>query len=175
MSLGEYGVRGKVQVDPRAAEPDWVVTAREAILLSALHLKQGKLKDAEATWDKVQPALATLEKKNAFTPGEAALVLLAVEQLHKLAIAQADAGATDKSRKYLAQSRTLTEKATTLAELKKQQPVARSGALPAKLVITVAKKDLDAAGAGKMTFDEFRKAASVEYLTFPAKSGDEKK
>jgi len=165
---------GKIYRDPRDADPDWVVKVKEAILLSALHLKQGKLKDAEATWDKVVPALGTLEKKNSFTPGEAALVLLAVEQLHKLALAQADVGATDKAHKYLTQSRTLTEKATALAEAKKQQPVAKTGALPAKLVITVQKKDLDTMGDGRMTFDEFRKASALEYLTFPAKSGDKK-
>jgi hypothetical protein len=38
--------------------------------------------------------------------------------------------------------------------------------LPAKLIIEVRKALIDQLGSGKITFDEFRKAASVEHLTF---------
>lgn len=41
-------------------------------------------------------------------------------------------------------------------------------ALPAKLIISAPKKLLDQVGAGKIPFEEFRKAASVEYLDFSA-------
>jgi hypothetical protein len=40
--------------------------------------------------------------------------------------------------------------------------------LPSKLVITASKKLLDDVGSGKMSFDDFKKAVSVEYVTFPA-------
>jgi hypothetical protein len=46
------------------------------------------------------------------------------------------------------------------AEGKQQMP------LPAKLIIKVPKALIDQMGPGKMTFEEFRKAASVEHLTF---------
>jgi hypothetical protein len=38
--------------------------------------------------------------------------------------------------------------------------------LPTKLIITVPKKDLDLVGSNRIDFAAFRKAASVEYLTF---------
>ena len=38
--------------------------------------------------------------------------------------------------------------------------------LPAKLIISAPKRLLEQVGSGKMSFDEFRKAASVQYLTF---------
>ncbi|MCI0458324.1 MAG: DUF1549 domain-containing protein [Gemmataceae bacterium] len=41
--------------------------------------------------------------------------------------------------------------------------------LPTKLIISAPKKLLDQVGIGKISFDEFKKAAVVEMLTFPAK------
>jgi hypothetical protein len=43
---------------------------------------------------------------------------------------------------------------------------AAAAALPAKLIISAPKKLLDQAGGGKLSFEEFKKAATVEYLTF---------
>jgi tetratricopeptide (TPR) repeat protein len=40
-----------------------------------------------------------------------------------------------------------------------------------KLIISAPRKLLDQVGAGKMSFEDFRKAASVEYLQFQAPAG----
>ena len=40
--------------------------------------------------------------------------------------------------------------------------------LPAKLIVSASKKLVDDVGSGKMSFEDFKKAVSVEYLTFPA-------
>ncbi len=42
-----------------------------------------------------------------------------------------------------------------------------AAALPAKLIITVTKQQLDAVGSGQISFDQFRRGASVEYLQSP--------
>ena len=39
--------------------------------------------------------------------------------------------------------------------------------LPAKLIISAPKRLLDEVGTGKMSLAEFKKAASIEFLTFP--------
>ena len=44
---------------------------------------------------------------------------------------------------------------------------AQSAPLPSKLIISAPKKLLDDVASGKMSFEEFKKAVSVEYLTFP--------
>ena len=43
----------------------------------------------------------------------------------------------------------------------------QSAPLPSKLIISAPKKLLDEVASGKMSFEEFKKAVSVEYLTFP--------
>ncbi len=49
-------------------------------------------------------------------------------------------------------------------------------ALPAKLVISAPKRLLDQVGSGKVSFDEFKKGATVDYLNFaPTKKSSEEK
>jgi hypothetical protein len=57
----------------------------------------------------------------------------------------------------------LTKKGTEAKPAPAAKPVA---ALPIKLIISAPKKLLDEAGKGKMTFEEFRRRASVETLRF---------
>lgn len=50
----------------------------------------------------------------------------------------------------------------------KKETNRRPDVLPAKLIISAPKNLLDQVGAGKITYDDFKKACTVEYLTFPA-------
>ena len=45
-------------------------------------------------------------------------------------------------------------------------PPAPRQPLPAKLIVSATKKLLDQVGSGKMTFEEFHKAATVDFQTF---------
>jgi hypothetical protein len=59
------------------------------------------------------------------------------------------------------------------AARQKFQQSARAAVLPGKLILTVSKKNLNQVGTGKMSFEDFKKAASVEFLSFgpEAKAG----
>ena len=46
--------------------------------------------------------------------------------------------------------------------------------LPAKLIISASKEQLNQVGSGKLSFEEFKKAASVQYLTFKAAAKEPK-
>jgi tetratricopeptide (TPR) repeat protein len=48
---------------------------------------------------------------------------------------------------------------------------AAPAALPEKLVISASRQMLDEVASGKLSFEDFKKRATVEHLTFPAKSG----
>ena len=65
------------------------------------------------------------------------------------------------------------QKAVEATDQSKAQPAKAASTsppipLPAKLVVSASKKALDAVAAGKMSFEEFKKAANVEYLSFPS-------
>jgi hypothetical protein len=45
---------------------------------------------------------------------------------------------------------------------------ARPSPLPSKLIISAKKRILDQAGTQKISFDDFKKAATVEFLSFAA-------
>jgi hypothetical protein len=51
---------------------------------------------------------------------------------------------------------------------KMQSAIASSPALPAKLVISATRQMLDDVSTGKLSLEDFKKKATVEYLTFPA-------
>jgi hypothetical protein len=97
---------------------------------------------------------------------DAAVVLEHAEVTTKLARALMAQGKLAEADKVVAG---LQELAQSLKERRGPDKPAEKRpemTLPAKLIITVPKKLLDLAGAGKAPFDEFRKAASVEYLAF---------
>jgi SHNi-TPR len=65
------------------------------------------------------------------------------------------------------------------AALQKKQPAASASpsdaaaghGLPDKMIITVPKRLLEQTGTGKLSFEEFRKGATVQHLTFSAREG----
>ena len=105
-----------------------------------------------------------------------AALLAGVEAASKLAQANLALSHPDGARAALA-------RAAEYARRAEQQtggpakPAAAAGAaappLPAKMIVSAPIRLLDEVGAGKITFEEFRKGATVEYLPFasPGKEG----
>jgi tetratricopeptide (TPR) repeat protein len=153
--------------DPTAPE------VRSNVLLGDLHLKQ---KEPARAVEAYQKALELLQKElhlrrwldaGAATTAEQQKLYTAIELHTKLAQAQLLAGDNDSARKSLEAVTNLAKSVEQLAAKGAKAPAAKDAIpLPSRLIISVPKKVLDQAGSGKMTFDEFRKAAKVEYLKF---------
>jgi tetratricopeptide (TPR) repeat protein len=159
--------------------------AQNNALLGDLHMKQGRFKDAA---DAYQKAVETYQKAlNKLTASKrpAAEVrgyLTAVEYLSKLAQSQSAAGDPNgavKSLKELANYSRAVEQRVTQAQLQQVESeltgvISNLNAavsalpLPSKLIVSVSKKQLDQVAAGKISFEDLKKGASVQYLTFAA-------
>jgi tetratricopeptide (TPR) repeat protein len=137
-------------VDRLAAKPPAPVPVTDHEVLGDLHMKQGKAKEAIEAYQKA------LEKE----PKHQAV-------LNKLIQANVAANNYTRAQELLKNAKDVAKQpATVTAESAKPPTPATAPALPAKLLISAPKKLLDLAGNGKITFDEFKKAATVEYLTF---------
>jgi tetratricopeptide (TPR) repeat protein len=124
--------------------------AEEYILLGDLHRKQGKLDDALTAYRKA------LELAGNDTRQKAVVMLKIVEVLKEQ---NKDKEAQDEFQKA---AEFLKASGET-----KGSSVSTDGAavpLPTKLIISATKKQLDSVAAGKMTFDEFAKAATVDLV-----------
>jgi hypothetical protein len=157
--------------DDQASRPTEV---QSNVLLGDLHLKQKEPKRAVEAYQK---ALELLEKElhvrrwldEGATAADLQKIYTAIELYTKLAQAQVLAGQTEGARKSLGSVTSLVDTADRLAARRARAPAAKGGIpLPARLIVSAPKKLLDQVGSGKMTFDEFRKAAKVEYLKFSA-------
>jgi len=100
---------------------------------------------------------------------------LTTELAAKLAQASLAEGDDDKALKALeqlgAQQKRIESLYKKILEKKNRQQNAQARnaglELPAKLIISAPKRLLDEVGTGKMSLAEFKKAASIEFLTFP--------
>ncbi len=99
-------------------------------------------------------------------PGDPAIALEYLEVATRLARALMAQGKTAEADKAVQSLRNLADSLKDRQNPEKPAQTKPDVALPAKLMITVPKKLLDLVGGGKVSFDEFRKGASVEYLTF---------
>lgn len=141
---------GQIGDTPRAA-------ANEHEILGDLHLKQGKTKEAIEAYQKA------LEKE----PKREAV-------LNKLIQANVAANNYTKAQELLKNAKDMAKQPPAATAETANPPQATASALPAKLLISAPKKLLDLAGTGKISFDEFKKAAIVEYLAFPAATAEKK-
>jgi tetratricopeptide (TPR) repeat protein len=190
------GMMGAMQADAannglnaaNSKHKDLDAEARDQALLGDLQGKQGRHKEAAAAYQKaVGLYQQILDGKGAnpapFQDPRAAMqsYLTAVGYATKLAQAQEAAGDADKALNALKEvtrySTLLEQLAQKEHEKSKQAQGAqtteaknartdRGTALPAKLIISAPKKLFDMIGAGKISFDDFRKAATIEYLAF---------
>jgi hypothetical protein len=162
--------------------------AQDNALLGDLHMKQGRYQDALEAYQKaVQTYRSLLPEKSApVTPGslsppteEMKKYLTATELAAKLAQAYLAAGQDAQS---LEAARAITDQLNDLqhyyqkveqARGRWQKAVARPDrqpALPAKVLVSARKADLDAIAAGKISFDEFRKRAIVQRVSFDGRA-----
>lgn len=131
-------------------------TARDHELLGDLHLKNGKTEQAIEAYAK---ALTTLGLELTKPVTEVPRTTTGVEELYdKLVQALSKAGRVEEAKKVLER----------IGEWKTKIGKARPSPLPARLILSASKRLLDQVGNEKISFEEFKKAASVEYLTFPA-------
>src|SRR5262249_2913107 len=101
--------------------------------------------------------------------GDQRLQLETVELLSKLGQCFALQGDVERARKVAEE---LTQRSRKIGQPEgKTAPSATP--LPAKLIVSASKKLLDQVGSGKMSFEEFKKAATVQFLDFSEKTEKE--
>jgi hypothetical protein len=150
----------------------WQSDFKNDTLLGDLHLKQGKGQEAAAAYLKALTHLETAIDHKRFSekgyiPGDLPILLASVDLMNKVAQAYVVAGDDEAARKALQNSARLAKEAETLAGGAATTANPKS-VLPTKLVVTVSKKQLDLMGDGKMTFEMFCKAATIECTAPPA-------
>jgi tetratricopeptide (TPR) repeat protein len=144
--------------------------AQKAALLGDLHLKQGKNEQAVASFEEALKAYQAsvsglyrfgLEKRG--TPEkDPALEQELVVAGTKLIQAYTAMGKTEEVKKTLKVLEEHLQKTSAETPSKPAEAPVKEE-LPAKLIISAPKKLLDLVGADKITFEEFRKNATVEY------------
>ncbi|HEY1379537.1 MAG TPA: tetratricopeptide repeat protein [Gemmataceae bacterium] len=120
--------------------------------LGDLHLKQGEPQRAvEAYARAVEVAQADAKESDNSDRVQGALL--------KLSQAYLAAGKLDEARQTMDRAKAARE-----PRGRTNTATAKSAALPARLTISATKKLLDDVGSGKVSFDDFRKQATVEYV-----------
>ena len=128
--------------------------AHDYELLAELHLKQGKYEEAE------KALRQALELK----PDAKQMAGL----YRKLAEMYLGVGRDAEARQAIDKAMELAKAGQSGSPEPAKQPKPAHSPLPAKLIVSAPKKLLGQVGSGKITFEEFQKAATVDYLTFPA-------
>jgi hypothetical protein len=156
--------------------------AKKTVLVGDLHLKQKQYHEATVAFQKASESFANILEKirkasldltGTLPPPNAVVELDLLESRTKLAQALVGEGKQDEARKILSAIATQAQRG---AQGEPAKPAEKPGiALPSKLIVTVSKKSLEAVGSGKMSFEEFRKAATVEYLNFSEKGPEKAK
>jgi hypothetical protein len=130
-------------------------SARDYELLGDLHMKQQQYKDALDVYNKAIAAYELEAKTNPQADHNPRLATFYARQAQAL-LAQ---GQEDAAMDLLKKAQGLRDGKKS-ADAKPKEPA--KPRVPVKLIISATKRQLDQVGAGKMTVDEFRKAASVE-------------
>jgi tetratricopeptide (TPR) repeat protein len=174
-ALGHLGWSAKDQ-EPTDSE------AQNQALLGDLHMKQGRYKDAATAYKKALELDRQAEKNHKTGASQTVRQqLTAVDLYNKLAQAQFAAGEGDSALQALQQLAEHARQGETVARKAWEQQLtpdplqpqatgagaAPNIALPAKLIVSAPKRLLDQAGAGTISLEEFKKRASIQYLTFP--------
>jgi tetratricopeptide (TPR) repeat protein len=132
-------------------------TLQDYMLLADLHMKQNKAEEA------INAYLKALEMKP--DSKEQVTILQQLQRAYRQAKKEPEARLTDqKLKEYMSKM----EEAQIKEWTQKLTQDAKPTPLPGKLVISATKKQLDDVGSGKMSFEDFKKAANVEFVTFPA-------
>jgi hypothetical protein len=127
-------------------------------MLGDLHMKQGEPQQAI---DAYRKAVAAAEADSAKNPDAGHKRLHSA--LLKLASAWLVAGMPDEAARTMDRAKALGATSPQTANRAVRPPPRVATPLPARLTISAPKKLLDQGGSGKMSMDEFRKQATVEY------------
>ena len=149
--------------EPAKDEAAWMTDVRNSLTLGDLHVKQQNIAAAIAAYNKAQEQL----EKGLNAEKDAGRVLTAAHLCLHLARGYDSAGDNTSARKATQKVGSLARMAAALtgeAPAVKAPPVMTPPTLPGKLIVTASKKLLDEVGYGKMTFEAFSKAATVEYV-----------
>jgi tetratricopeptide (TPR) repeat protein len=145
---------GKLYPNPNPAgmfEPRPASSAIDYELLGDLHLRQGKVNEAFADYQKA------IELK----PGSQRTAAICMKIAQGFLLQKRE----DQARNMIEQGLKLLKK--NQDKNGRSDRADGTARLPAKLIVSAPKKLLEQMGAGKISFNEFRKEASVQYLTFP--------
>ncbi len=137
---------------PGGEDASKATSARDYELLGDLHLKQGQAKEA----------LAAYEKAAEKDPQHAPAIYLKMANIY-LTVNKDET----RARQLMERAKELLDKASATYTKSAPDPTAKQSQLPAKLLISAPKKLLDQVGSGKISFEDFKKSASVQHLTFP--------
>lgn len=129
---------------------------RDQELLGDLHAKQNKFDAAVAEYERALKIVSAVANDPSKRPADLQNRIKSLQL--KLAQAYLSAGKVENARKVLE----LAVDASKRPAAKPPDSATATSKLPAKLRISATKKVLDAVGAGKLSFDEFRKQATVE-------------
>lgn len=141
--------------DPQFAN---ATSPHDHVLLGDLCLKQDKVNDAVTAYESALRLLA----KGAPTNGTASKA----EVYKKLLQALAAKGDMPALRKATEEYEAAVQEHKAAAAGQKAEKTPKPEPLPGKMIITVSKKLLEQTRATNGSFEDFRKAASVEYLSF---------
>ena len=131
--------------------------ARDLELLGDLHLKQGQNEEALTAFQKAVELKQLDPKLSAALYRKLAQCYLALERIGEAR------SALDKAAEVL---KNMQEAASAQNKPAAAKPAA---ALPVKLIVSAPKKLLDQVKEGKISFEEFRRQATVETLKFDGK------
>jgi tetratricopeptide (TPR) repeat protein len=169
--VNPWTIPGQSYLRPADAEPkkeqprEVSASAKDNILLGDLQHKQGKYKEAVEAY---KNALKNLDPdKDQETYRQVSI---------KLAQVLLALGEAEEAKALL--EKALEKKAPKEVAKQPEQPQPVATPLPAKLIISAPKKLLDQVGEGKITLEEFKKQATVDYQNFapekPAAGTDRK-
>lgn len=132
-----------------------------------LHWRQGRYKEAIAAYElTLKRLMETMPSPKG--PADLPKLLSAVELANKLTRAFEACRDGSGAQRWRDLSLKFAKAALELSDSLKGKPVEKGTiAVPPRLIVSASKKLLEQAGSGKMTFEEFRKAATVQHLRFP--------
>jgi hypothetical protein len=172
----EAGGGAAPPTDPRIAQHR--ADARKQGLLADLHLKQREFQKAVLAYEKAlefQQKAAELQRRierdgqglpRFPPPRDLAAEVETMELLTRLAQAYLGQGKSDLAIKTIQKIGEQTQRMANVPPPASAGRVKRPVPLPARLIVSAPKKVLEQVGAGKMRFEDFRKAATVQYLNF---------
>jgi hypothetical protein len=149
--------------DPKKTDSKAGNTARDLELLADLQLKQNKVNEAVLLYHKAVDLNPGKQQLGGLYSKLARAYLTLEEQTkdakHRDEVVQKAMAFLKKMQDYHAAEETKTTAAP------------KAVPLPSRLIVSAPKESLHAYAAGAITFEQFRQAATVEWLHFPAEDG----